>query len=82
MDDDTHRYLTTQDVADLLRTSPSSVRWWRAVGYGPPGIKVGRRVLYRSADVTAWLGRLEADPSRAVEPVPRRRSPGDRSSRY
>ncbi|MFE3125286.1 helix-turn-helix domain-containing protein [Streptomyces hydrogenans] len=39
-------YLTTADVAARYRTSASTVRYWRHIGYGPKGIKVGRRVLY------------------------------------
>lgn len=40
------RYLTTNDVAARYRTAPSTIRYWRHIGYGPKGIKVGRRVLY------------------------------------
>jgi excisionase family DNA binding protein len=47
--------LTVTEVAQILRTSPSTVRYWRYTSYGPPGIKVGRRVLYRRADVEAFL---------------------------
>lgn len=60
-------FLTTADLADRLRTSPSTVRYWRHVGYGPPGLKVGRRVLYAAQDVEAWLralGTEEWQPSR------------------
>jgi excisionase family DNA binding protein len=49
------RYLTTAEVADLCRTSPETVRYWRHVGKGPKSIKPGRRVLYAAADVETWL---------------------------
>lgn len=49
--------LTTQELAAVCRTSASTVRYWRYTGYGPPGFRAGRRVLYRSTDVTAWLKR-------------------------
>lgn len=39
-------YLTTDEVAQRYRTAPGTVRYWRTVGYGPRGTKVGRRVLY------------------------------------
>jgi DNA-binding transcriptional MerR regulator len=39
-------YLTTAEVAARYRTAPSTVRYWRHVGYGPKGAKVGRRYLY------------------------------------
>ncbi|MFJ9748910.1 helix-turn-helix transcriptional regulator [Streptomyces chartreusis] len=43
------QYLTTADVATRYRTAPSTIRYWRHIGYGPKGIKVGRRVLYSLA---------------------------------
>lgn len=48
-------YLTTAEVAKLIRTSPETVRYWRHAGKGPRSFKVGRRVLYATADVRAWL---------------------------
>lgn len=56
--------LTTDEVAELYRTSPATVRYWRHKGYGPPGRKVGRKVLYDRADVDAFWASLSADSSR------------------
>lgn len=50
----TSRNLTTAEVAEIFRTSVETVRYWRNVGKGPRSFKVGRRVLYRECDVTAW----------------------------
>lgn len=47
--------LTTQEVADLCRTSLDTVRYWAWIGKGPHSLKVGRRRLYRRDDVKAWL---------------------------
>lgn len=49
------RFITTHEVAELLRTSPETVRYWRHIGTGPRSLKVGRRVLYAVEDVEAWL---------------------------
>lgn len=49
------RYMTTQEVADLLRTSPETVRYWRHKGKGPKSFKVGRRVLYAREDIDAFI---------------------------
>jgi excisionase family DNA binding protein len=50
-----HELLTVEEVADLLRVPVATVRWWRHVGSGPQGFKVGRFVRYRAADVYAWI---------------------------
>jgi len=49
------RYLTTPEVAELCRTAPETVRYWRHIRKGPASFKLGRRVLYAAEDVEAWL---------------------------
>lgn len=53
-------YLITPEVAELFRTTPETVRYWRHIGYGPTGVKVGHRVLYAREDVLTWLRDLRA----------------------
>ena len=48
-------YMTTREVADLLRTPPETIRYWRHLGTGPKSFKVGRRVLYDRQDVDAFI---------------------------
>lgn len=48
-------YITTQEFADLLRTSPETVRYWRHIGKGPKPFKVGRKVLYVRNEITEWI---------------------------
>lgn len=56
--------LTTEEVAEWLRTSAATIRYWRHLNQGPPGFKVGRRVLYRREDVETWISQQqEADGS-------------------
>ena len=50
----TVRLLTTEEVADRFRTSPATVRYWRHIGIGPAGVRVGRRVLYDEAECDRW----------------------------
>jgi len=59
-----HDYLTTAEVAHLLRTSPESVRYWRHIGKGPQSFRVGRRVLYARRDVDAFLADMREKGSR------------------
>ncbi|MEP9380827.1 helix-turn-helix domain-containing protein [Nocardioides sp. KR10-350] len=48
-------YLTTADVATMLRTSAETVRYWRHIKKGPASFKVGRRVLYAREDVERFI---------------------------
>lgn len=59
-------YMTTAEVAELCRTSAESVRWWRHVGRGPESFRVGRRVLYESAEVRRWLDDLKRSERASV----------------
>ncbi|NEE03841.1 helix-turn-helix domain-containing protein [Phytoactinopolyspora halotolerans] len=52
---DGHAYLTTTEVAELLRTPVETIRYWRHVGKGPRSFKIGRRVLYAHHDVQAFV---------------------------
>lgn len=54
------KLLTTEEVAARYRTSASTVRYWRAIGYGPEGRRVGRRVLYDEQDVQAFWTSLKS----------------------
>jgi excisionase family DNA binding protein len=48
-------YLTTKEVADLLRTPLETVHYWHRVGKGPRSFKVGRRRLFARSDVEAFI---------------------------
>jgi predicted DNA-binding transcriptional regulator AlpA len=62
----TDRLLTTEEVAERFRTSPSTVRYWRHLGIGPAGIRVGRRVLYAEAECDRWWqSKIDAAPDEA-----------------
>ena len=54
------RYLTSLEVAELLRTSPGTLRTWRSRNVGPPSIKMGEpgsksRVLYDRTKLDEWI---------------------------
>ena len=36
--------LTLDEVAEILQTSPNTVRWWRQLGTGPEFFKIGRHL--------------------------------------
>ncbi len=47
--------LTTAEVAQMMRSPVPTLRYWRHLGTDPHSFRLGRRVVYRRADVTAWL---------------------------
>ena len=48
-------YIREADLAAELAMSVSGLRSWRRKGYGPPAIKIGRKVAYSLVDVQSWL---------------------------
>ncbi|MGH3265793.1 MAG: helix-turn-helix transcriptional regulator [Trebonia sp.] len=46
---------TPAQVAESLHTTEANLAQMRYRGTGPKFVKAGRRVLYRWADVNAWL---------------------------
>lgn len=50
--------LSPDDLAALLKVPVKTVYNWRSEGKGPKGIRVGKYLRFRRADVDAWLDRL------------------------
>lgn len=57
--------MTSAELADYLRVPLRTLYAWRSHGGGPPGVRVGRHLRYRRADVDAWL---DARQDREVVP--------------
>ena len=50
------RLMTTEEAADFLGLSKSTLEHWRTVRTGPPFVRVGARsIRYRLEDLEAWL---------------------------
>jgi predicted DNA-binding transcriptional regulator AlpA len=47
--------LYTEEVAALARKPVATIRWLKHMGQGPKCGKLGRRVVYRRADVESWI---------------------------
>jgi excisionase family DNA binding protein len=47
--------LTITEAAELLRSPVATLRYWRHLGTGPRSFRLGRRVLYRRADLRTWI---------------------------
>lgn len=48
-------YLTPEELAAELNVCETTLWRWRRLREGPAITKVGRKVLYRRDDVSAWL---------------------------
>ena len=51
--------MTLAETAAYLRTPVATLRYWRHLGLGPAGFRLGRRVIYRRGDVDRWLSERE-----------------------
>ena len=59
--------LSPTELAEALGISVRTIYNWRVRKVGPPGLKVGRHVRYRKADVESWLA-AQAAKEQAAEP--------------
>ena len=49
-------YLTTSELCIDYLVAPRTAARWRTTGEGPPFVRIGpRKVIYRKADIEAWL---------------------------
>jgi excisionase family DNA binding protein len=62
-------YMTIDEAADLLRRPRGTLYQWRHHGQGPPARKLGRRLLYKRADVVAWIDAQPLGPSVPAAPA-------------
>jgi excisionase family DNA binding protein len=58
--------LTIAEVAAITRAPISTVRYWRHMGTGPQSFRLGRRVVFRRADLDRWMAERE-NPAAAGE---------------
>ena len=59
------RLYLLEEAAGFLRTSPDTLRYWRARGTGPKSFRLGRRVVYAEADLIAWVDEQRDPPQSA-----------------
>lgn len=56
----TQVFLTTEELAARYRVTVPTVRYWRQIGKGPQGTRIGKRVLYALADCETYEAALSA----------------------
>lgn len=49
--------LSPDELAAYLKVPVKTIYNWRSEGKGPRGIRVGRHVRFRQAEIEAWLDR-------------------------
>lgn len=47
--------LTTEELAEIVKVSPATIRDWRKKGTGPHALKIGHAVRYPRREVLAWI---------------------------
>ncbi len=52
-------YMSFEEVADLARMKPKTLRHYRATGKGPDFFRMGRRLKIRSSKAHAWVQAYE-----------------------
>lgn len=45
-------------VAAELGVHTRTLKRWKTLNYGPPAVRIGKRVFYRRADIASWLADL------------------------
>ena len=60
-------WLTTKELAVLLKVSVPTVRAWRHSSSGPEGVRLGRHVRYRRTAVGAWIVANEQAQRRTLQ---------------
>ena len=51
----TGRLLRPRELSELLGVPVGTLANWRSARTGPPFVKVGRHVRYRTGDVDGWI---------------------------
>ena len=55
------KLMNISEVAERLRVTVVTIRWLRQEGRFAPAIKVGRRLVWDSRDVEAWIDQHRED---------------------
>jgi excisionase family DNA binding protein len=47
--------LSVVELAEYLGVPVSTIHYWSSKGLGPPALKLGKQLRFRTADVARWL---------------------------
>lgn len=64
MSHENNRLLYVDEVAELIRRTPSALRYMIHAGTAPKSAKVGGRRMFKQSDVQAWIDeQFEKEPA-------------------
>lgn len=66
--------LTTAEASVMTGLAERTLRQYRYIGEGPPFVKLGGRIRYRSGDVEAWLANRRTPEEKAEVMLAARRA--------
>lgn len=55
--------LNTQGAAEYLGSTPHTLNTWRYLNKGPKYVRMGRKIMYRRADLDAWMDANTVTPA-------------------
>jgi excisionase family DNA binding protein len=61
--------ISAQELAEYLDVPVATVYAWRYRRQGPPGLRVGKHLRYRSIDVDEWIESQLEDSKQGFNPV-------------
>lgn len=61
--DETRNYVLGDDELDIIGDRDKLAQW-RHKGIGPAFYKLGRKIIYRGADLNAWAEAQRVEPSK------------------
>lgn len=56
--------LDSLELEELTGTKASTWRYWASIGQGPQSFKLGRRRVWKRAEVLAWIAEQEVASTR------------------
>ena len=54
-----NRYMTPEEVSDLLSIPVQTLYQWRRKRTGPPAVRIGRHLRYEPSKLHLWLAGLD-----------------------
>jgi excisionase family DNA binding protein len=78
--DVTENLWSVDDLAAYVGVPRATIYVWSSRRVGPPGVRVGRYLRFRPAEVESWLEQAQREHQRADAPESRRLGAGTRAT--